>query len=74
MENKEAKKEITFKVTGTWADQAKTLKTKYSQLTDADLKCEPGKEAELITRMESKLNKKHEEVVAILNTTTTPKA
>jgi len=40
------------------------LKEKYSQLTDADLKFEAGKENELLGKVETKLNKKREEVLA----------
>ena len=56
----------TFKITGDWNIQAKGLKDKFSQLTDADLKFEPGKENELLTRVESKLNKKRDEVISII--------
>ena len=56
----------TFKITGDWNIQAKELKEKFSQLTDADLKFEPGKENELLTRVESKLNKKRDEVISII--------
>ena len=55
-----------FKITGNWSDQSKQLKTKFSQLTDADLKFEPGKETDLLMRMEKKLNKKREEVINII--------
>ncbi len=56
-----------FKITGDWAAQSKQLKEKFSQLTDADLKFEPGKEQELLGRVETRLNKKREEVINILN-------
>lgn len=55
-----------FKITGDWAVQSKQLKEKFSQLTDSDLKFEPGKEQELIGRVETRLNKKREEVINIL--------
>lgn len=58
-----------FKITGNWEKQSKQLKEKYSQLTDADLKFEPGKENELLTRVESRLNKKRDEVINIINKT-----
>lgn len=65
--NAETNKVVTdFKVTGNWAEQAKTLKEKFSQLTDADLKFETGKETELINRLVTRLNKKSEEVINIL--------
>lgn len=63
------KKEETFTVTGNWNNQATKLKEKYSQLTDTDLKFEKGKETELLGRVETRLNKKREEVINILNKT-----
>ncbi|MFZ4784013.1 MAG: hypothetical protein ACOYLH_00960 [Flavobacteriales bacterium] len=58
-----------FKITGNWEKQSKLLKEKYSQLTDADLKFEPGKENDLLKRVETRLNKKREEVINIINKT-----
>jgi hypothetical protein len=55
-----------FKITGDWTVQSKQLKEKYSQLTDADLKFEPGKENDLLKRVETRLNKKREEVINII--------
>lgn len=62
----ENKKEEAFKITGNWDAQSKQLKSKFSQLTDSDLKFETGKENELIRRVETRLNKKREEVINIL--------
>ena len=56
----------TFKVTGDWASQSKQLKEKFAQLTDSDLKFEAGKEHELLGRLETKLNKKRDEVINII--------
>lgn len=55
-----------LKITGDWGIQAKALKEKYSQLTDADLKFEPGKESELLSRIALKINKTNEEVLNII--------
>jgi len=55
-----------FKVTGNWADQSKALKSKFPQLTDANLKFEVRKENDLIKRVETRLNKKREEVINII--------
>ena len=55
-----------FKITGDWNVQSKNLKEKFSSLTDADLKFETGKENELLTRIETKLNKKRDEVINII--------
>lgn len=60
------KNEDGFKMIGNWDEQSKLLKEKFSQLTDADLKFESGKENELLTRLETRLNKKREEVVNII--------
>lgn len=56
----------TFKMTGDWNVQSKQLKNKFSQLTDADLKFEKGKESELIGRVGTRLNKKQDEIITIL--------
>lgn len=57
----------TFKITGDWTIQSQQLQDKFAQLTDADLKFEPGKENELLTRVETRLNKKREEVINIIS-------
>lgn len=56
----------SFKIVGNWDDQSKRLKEKFAQLTDADLKFETGKENDLLTRVETRLNKKREEVINII--------
>ena len=61
----------TFKITGNWDVQSKQLKEKFSQLTDADLKFETGKENELLSRVETRLNKKRDEVINIIKKTQT---
>lgn len=55
-----------FRIVGNWDIQSKRLKEKFSQLTDADLKFEAGKEIELLTRVESRLNKQRHEVISII--------
>jgi hypothetical protein len=55
-----------FKISGNWDAHSKLLQGIYSQLTDADLKFETGKENELLGRVESRLNKKREEVINII--------
>lgn len=59
-------KNTEFKMTGDWAAQSKILKEKFAQLTDIDLKFEAGKENELLTRLETKLHKKRDEVINII--------
>ena len=56
----------SFKVVGNWDDQSKILKEEFSELTDQDLKFETGKEFELLTRIEARLNKKRDAVIKIL--------
>ncbi len=67
MKNTDNKSNENFKISGDWDKQAKQLKEKYVQLTDADLKFETGKESELLKRVETKLNKKREEVINIIS-------
>lgn len=66
MQTKHTKHEEKFGITENWENQSKQLKEKYSDLTDADLKLEKGKEEELITRLEKRLAKKREDVIAII--------
>lgn len=66
MENSKNKSTEAFKITGNWANQSKELKNKFSQLTDEDLKFEAGKENDLLNRVETRLNKKREEVINII--------
>lgn len=66
MENSQNKVKAPFKITGNWAEQAKGLKGKFSKLTDADLKFETGKENDLLKRVETRLNKKRDEVIDII--------
>ena len=55
-----------YKIVGNWDEQSKTLKEKFPQLTDADLKFETGQEAELFARLEKRLNKKRDEIISFL--------
>jgi uncharacterized protein YjbJ (UPF0337 family) len=58
----------SFKIVGNWDQQSKMLKEKFSELTDADLKFETGKEFELLARIETRLNKKRDAVIKMLKT------
>lgn len=58
--------------TGDWAVQSKQLRKKFSQLTEADLKFETGKEEDLLKRMETRLHKKRDEVIGIIKKEQTP--
>ena len=56
----------TFKITGNWDIQAKQFKEKISQLTGADLKFQIVKKDELLFRVETRVNKKREDVIHII--------
>jgi hypothetical protein len=66
MNNVNLKSETPFTITGNWAKQSKVLMEKFEQLTEADLMFVAGKENDLITRLEKRLNKKREEVINII--------
>lgn len=53
-------------ISGDWAYRSKELKRLFSQLTDADLLFERGREGELIARMSVRLKKNEEEIISIL--------
>ena len=55
-----------FAIRGDWNAQSKLLKEEFTQLTDADLEFESGKEHELLGRMATRLNMKHSEVIGII--------
>lgn len=67
MDNVQKNQQKDFKFTGNWSDTSLALQDKYAQLTKEDLEFTPGQEEELITRIETRLNKKREEVINILN-------
>ncbi len=71
--NTDSKTTDSFKITGDWASQSEILKGKFAQLTDADLQFEPGKENELLLRVEKRLHKKREEVMNIIKKGFPPK-
>ena len=55
-----------FTIKGDWGKQSETLKLKYPQLSNEDVKFEMGKEIDLIKRLETKLNKNRNQVIDIL--------
>jgi len=55
-----------FTITGNWILQAKILKQRYTELTEADLLFEPGGEIDLLMRIESRLHKRRIEVMGII--------
>ncbi len=56
-----------FEITGNWGKQSTQLKEQYRQLTDSDLRFEPGKENQLLDKIGTKLNKTRDEVIDIIN-------
>lgn len=66
MENNNNSAKGDFKINGNWEQQANLLKEKFPQLTVSDLKFEDGKENELLTRVQERLNKGREEVINII--------
>lgn len=56
-----------FEITGNWGKQSTQLKQQHPELTDADLKFEPGKENQLLDNIGTKLNKSRDEVIDIIN-------
>jgi hypothetical protein len=63
-----------FRIAGNWSTLSKQLKEKFPQLTDADLKFEAGQENELMLRLQTKLDKKREEIIQLIKTAAPPKS
>lgn len=55
-----------FKITDNWTTQAKNLKDRFKLLSDSDLACEPGKEEEMLKRVETRLSKDRTAVLSII--------
>lgn len=49
-----------------WEAQAKGLQEQYPLLSDADLQYEKGKESELLSRIETRLNMNRNAVIGLL--------
>jgi uncharacterized protein YjbJ (UPF0337 family) len=64
----------SFTVTGNWEKQSKTLKETFPKLTDSDLKFETGKERNLLSRIQTRLGKKRDEVIELLRSGHVPLA
>ena len=58
--------ENEFKISGDWVRHKEQIKSTYTELTDEDLNYIPGKERELLTRMEIRLNLDREDVKRII--------
>lgn len=53
--------------TANWSEQKSKLKSKFTQLTDADLNFEPGKKDEMLSKVQTKLGKNKEDFNKIMN-------
>jgi hypothetical protein len=65
-DGKRKKTKEEFKIKGDWTKQSKALKANHSKLTDEDLKHVPGKENEIVKRMETRLGKTRPEILKII--------
>ena len=55
-----------FKITGDWAAQSKSLKSRFNLLTDSDLHLEAGKDLEVLNRVQERLSKSREDAIRII--------
>lgn len=53
---------------GSWDEQKSKLKERFMNLTNSDLQCETGESNEMFTKVQIKLGKTREELIAILAT------
>ena len=56
----------TLKLATSWEEVKEKMKDNDITLTDADLEYEPGKENELLSRLEKVMNKPREQVIAYI--------
>lgn len=66
MDTIQSNSQLPPKITRNWHVLSKLLKVQFSQLTKEDLTYETGKENELLNRISVRLNKKQEDVIAII--------
>ena len=57
---------IAFKLAAPWEMVKERMKENDSNLTDEDLEYIPGKEEELIQRLEKKMNRSRDQVIAYI--------
>jgi len=57
---------LAFKLTAPWETVKERLKENDVNLTDEDLEYTPGKEEELIQRLEKVMNRSHDQVIAYI--------
>ena len=68
MDSKQEHYEIKneFKISGEWIRHKRQLRLLHAELTDEDMNYTTGKERDLLTRMEIRLNLDREEVIKII--------
>lgn len=66
MDTKDNSSTDPFQYSGNWELLARQLKATYSQLTDADLSYETGKENEMLSRVGSRLKMNRAEVIRMI--------
>ena len=64
--NVEINRKAEFNIADNWENSAKELRKKYSNLSEEDLKFEPGKENDLLNRIGIRLGKKRVEVISMI--------
>ena len=55
-----------LKLEAPWEEVKEKMKDNDIRLTDDDLECFPGKEEDLLERLEKKMNKSREQVIAYI--------
>jgi uncharacterized protein YjbJ (UPF0337 family) len=55
-----------LKLETSWEEVKEKMKENDTTLTDADLEYEPGKEQELLSRLEKVMNKSKEQIIAYI--------
>ena len=60
------KDHVAFKLEAPWEEVKERMKDNDITLTDEDLEYSPGKEEELLQRLEKKLNKPRHQIIAYI--------
>lgn len=60
------KKDVSIKLEAPWEEVKERMKESNIDLTDADLEYEPGKEDELLSRLEKIMHKSRPQIIAYI--------
>ncbi len=60
------KKQFSLSLQAPWEEVKERMKDNDSNLTDADLEYEPGKEEELLQRLEKVMNRSRNQIIAYI--------